>query len=57
MLDLREVSARNQAVLASIAEGVIVVDRGGIIILMNYSAEKLLGWTVDQSVGKSGGKS
>lgn len=52
MSDLREVSTRTEAILASMADGVIVINRGGIIILMNQSAEKLLGYTIDESVGK-----
>jgi PAS domain S-box-containing protein len=52
MADLREASARDEAILASIADGVIVVNRSGIIILMNHSAEELLGWKVSESVGK-----
>lgn len=52
MFDLREVGARNEAILASIASGVIVVNKNGIIVLMNLSAEKLLGWTVRESIGK-----
>jgi PAS domain S-box-containing protein len=52
MADLKEAGARNEAILASIADGVIVVNRSGIIILMNQTAEKLLGWTINESVGK-----
>jgi len=52
MSDLREVGARNEAILTSIADGVIVVNSSGIIILMNHSAEKLLGWTIHESLGK-----
>lgn len=52
MADLKEVNARNEAILESMADGVIVVDRAGMIILMNQSAEKLLGWTVREAIGK-----
>jgi PAS domain S-box-containing protein len=52
MSDLREISARNEAILASMADGVIVINRSGIIILMNQSAERLLGYTVHESIGK-----
>lgn len=52
MADLREVNARNAAILAGIADGVVVVDQNGIIVLMNSAAEKLLGWTAHESVGK-----
>ncbi len=52
MADLKESSARSEAILASIADGVIVIGRNGIIILMNRSAEKLLGWTNRKSIGE-----
>ncbi len=51
MADLREITARNEAILESIANGVIVVNRSGIIILMNRYAEKLLGWKIHEAVG------
>jgi PAS domain S-box-containing protein len=52
MADLREVSARNEAILSSIGHGVVVVGRDERITLMNRSAEKLLGWKTGEVVGK-----
>jgi PAS domain S-box-containing protein len=52
LTDSQEANARSEAILASIAVGVVVVNRSGIITLMNNAAEKILGWTVQESVGK-----
>jgi PAS domain S-box-containing protein len=52
LTDLKEESARDEAILASIADGVVVISKNGVIILMNRSAEKLLGWTIRESLGK-----
>lgn len=52
MSDLRVINARNEAILNSMADGVIVIDKNGLITLMNHSAEKLLGHTIEESVGK-----
>ena len=41
--------------LASIADGVIVTDDAGDIIFMNQVAEKLTGWLVTESLGRSSG--
>src|SRR3989344_3981461 len=52
MADLRETNVKNEAILASIADGVVIVDKSGVIILINHSAEKLLNCTADCSIGK-----
>lgn len=52
MADLREANVRNEAILESIAEGVIVLDRNGVIILINQSAENLLGYKSQEVIGK-----
>jgi len=52
MADLREVSVRNEAILASIADGVMVVDKNGVITLANHSAERLLGRKTNELIGK-----
>lgn len=52
MADLRELNARNEAILASMADGVIVVNKNGVITLINHSVERLLGWTTQQAVNK-----
>ena len=52
MADLRETNVKNEAILASIADGVVIVDKSGVIILINHSAEKLLNCKADCSIGK-----
>ena len=52
MADLKETIARNEAILAGIADGVIVVNRSGVIVLTNNSAEKMLGWPIQKAIGK-----
>ncbi len=52
MADLREVSVMNEAILASITDGVVVINKSGLITSMNHSAEELLGWKVAESIGK-----
>lgn len=49
---LAEEKAKDEAVLKSIADGVIVVNRCGDIILMNQAAEAMLGWKAEGSLGK-----
>ena len=43
----------NQVTLDSIADAVIVVDEKGCIQYMNYVAEKLTGWVIDEAKGQS----
>jgi PAS domain S-box-containing protein len=52
MADLREANARSEAILASMGDGVIVVDKNENISLMNRSAEKLLGVRVEEAIDK-----
>lgn len=52
MADLREANARNEAILTSIGDGVIVIDKDETISLINSCAEKLLGWKVQEAVNK-----
>jgi len=42
-----------EAVIRSVAEGLVVVDAGGKVIMMNPAAEKLLGVSGKDKVGKS----
>lgn len=42
-----------EAVVKSIAEGLVVVNQKGEVLLMNPAAEKLLGVSTDKKVGKS----
>lgn len=51
--ELEAEKERLVAILGSIGEGVIGVDSGGIVILLNGTAEKLTGWRREEAVGKS----
>ncbi len=47
-----ETSAKEAAILASIADGCIAVNVNGEIILINQTAQKMLGYTTEESMGK-----
>ncbi len=44
--------AKDEAILASVADGCIAVNENGEIILINQMAEKMLGYTNQESIGK-----
>jgi PAS domain S-box-containing protein len=46
-------TARNEAILSSIGDGVIVVDKEGQIIFVNRIFEKILGWKQQETMGRS----
>ncbi|WP_455209658.1 PAS domain-containing sensor histidine kinase [Kaarinaea lacus] len=50
---LREHDARLQTIVASMAEGVVVQDQSGFINSCNEAAEKILGLTQDQMMGRT----
>ena len=50
---LAEIKAKEDALLASIGDGVIAVDATGIIIVMNREAESLLGYENGELLGKN----
>ncbi|MDP3962893.1 MAG: ATP-binding protein [bacterium] len=50
--DLMESKAKDDALLASIGDGVIAADIDGKIIHMNPAAETMLGWRRDEVIGK-----
>ncbi len=50
---LAEVSARNQALLESIGDGIIATDQDGLITLINGSAESMLDKKRSDLIGKS----
>lgn len=50
---LAEASAKDEAILSSIGDGLIAVDSNGKIIIMNIVAEQLLGWGIHEAIGKS----
>lgn len=44
--------AKDEAILASIGEGVIAVDNKRKVLMMNKAAESMLGWKRDEVIGK-----
>ncbi|KKW11307.1 MAG: Sensory box protein [Parcubacteria group bacterium GW2011_GWA2_49_9] len=50
---LAEAKAKDEAILSSIGDGIIATDSDRKIILMNRVAEKLLGWNINEALGKS----
>ena len=51
--DLAQVKVRDEAILQSIGEGLVVVDKGGNIIYVNQAFEQILGWRKEEVIGKS----
>src|SRR3989344_3147985 len=50
--DVENAKAKDDALLESIGDGVIAVDMDGKIIIMNKSAQEMLGWHPESMVGK-----
>ncbi len=44
---------KSDAMLASIGDGVVVIDKNKKIILINKAGEKLLGWKAEEIIGKT----
>jgi PAS domain S-box-containing protein len=44
--------ARDEAILASIGDGLIVTDRDGRVLFMNRACEKMIGWKLKEARGK-----
>ncbi len=53
LLELQAAKAHNEAVLANMADGVIVTDAEGIVTLFNRACEDLLGVRADDAVGRT----
>lgn len=51
--DLEQIRSRNEAILASIGDGLIVVNKEGEISYVNKSFEEMLGWKSQEIIGKS----
>jgi len=47
-----ELNERNQAIIASIGDGVMAVDQNGIVTVLNISTEKMIGYKIEESIGK-----
>lgn len=50
--NLAAAKAKDEAILASIGDGVLVIDAKGTIILFNGAAEKISGYSAHQAIGK-----
>ena len=51
--DLEQIRAKNEAILTSIGDGLVVVDKEGKISYINKSFEEMLGWKAEEIIGKS----
>ncbi|MDP3964233.1 MAG: ATP-binding protein [bacterium] len=51
--ELTRAKAKDEALLKSIADGVVAIDQDRKIMLMNKKAEEILGWSAREMVGKS----
>lgn len=51
--DLEQIRSRNEAILTSIGDGLVVVDKEGKISYINKSFEEMLGWKSQEIIGKS----
>ena len=51
--DLEQIKSRNEAILTSIGDGLVVVDKEGKISYINKSFEEMLGWKAQEIIGKS----
>ena len=51
--DLEEIRSKNEAILTSIGDGLVVVDKEGKIVYINKSFEEMLGWKAQEIIGKS----
>ena len=51
--DLEHIRSRDEAILASIGNGLVVVDKEGKIIYINNTFEETLGWKAEEIIGKS----
>jgi PAS domain S-box-containing protein len=52
-INLKEERDKSQAIISSMGEGLLVVDKNYKIILMNKKAEELLETSIDKAIGKS----
>lgn len=50
---IQRLSRQNQLILESAAEGIFGIDPNGIATFVNPTAARMLGWTVEELVGKS----
>ncbi|MBS1191919.1 MAG: hypothetical protein H6R10_3711 [Rhodocyclaceae bacterium] len=51
---LRESEAKLREIASVLADGVYVLDEDGVVTFVNREAERLLGWSADELIGKNG---
>src|SRR3989344_2349687 len=51
--DLKQTRAKNEAMITSIGDWLVVVDKEGKISYINKSFEEMLGWKAEEIIGKS----
>lgn len=54
--NLRASQSKDEAILSSIGEGIVVTNQRGLIIKINNAAQQMLGMSADQVVGKTFGR-
>jgi PAS domain S-box-containing protein len=50
--EMEEKQAKDKALLSSLGEGIVVTDRNGDVELINREAEEMIGWKLEEVVGK-----
>ena len=50
--EIEEAKVKNEAILMSIGDGLVVVDKAGKVLLVNKAFENLVGWKVKEVLGK-----
>lgn len=51
--ELFEEKTKGEALLESLGEGIIAVDRQGVIVAINHAAERITGWKEQELIGKN----
>ncbi len=50
--DLEQLRAKDEAILASIGDGIVVADTAGKITYVNHAFKDMVGWTTEEVLGK-----